>query len=171
MSLIGVEGLKLVIDADGLNVLSKCSGPGGCLAKKKADVVLTPHPGEMKRLWKSVFREPMPNNREECAAKFADKTNAVVVLKGAGTVVTDGERIFVNDTGNPGMATAGSGDVLTGVITALVGQGLSTFDAAVLGVHVHGVAGDAAAKNMGQVGMIATDIIDHLGHAFIQVSE
>ena len=171
LSLLGVEGLKLVIDADGLNVLSQCAGPGGWLEKKKADVVLTPHPGEMGRLWKSVFRDPMPEDREACAIKFAEKTGTVVVLKGAGTVVTDGQRVFVNDTGNPGMATAGSGDVLTGVIAALIGQGLFTFDAAVLGVHVHGVAGDAAAKIVGQVGMIATDIIEHLGHAFIQVSE
>ena len=170
-SLIAVEGLKLIIDADGLNVMSRCGGPGGWLEKKKADVVLTPHPGEMARLWKSVFREPAPQDRTECAAKFAEKTGSVVVLKGAGTVVTDGERVFVNDTGNPGMATAGSGDVLTGVIAGLAGQGLSLLDAAVLGVHVHGVAGDAAAKMMGQIGMIATDIIDHLGHAFIQVSE
>jgi NAD(P)H-hydrate epimerase len=171
LSLVAVEGLKLVIDADGLNVLSQCGGPGGWLNHKKADAVLTPHPGEMKRLWKSVFREPMPEDRTDCATKFAETTGTVVVLKGAGTVVTDGERVFVNDTGNPGMATAGSGDVLTGVIAALIGQRLSTFDAAVLGVHVHGVAGDAAAKSVGQVGMIATDIIDHLGHAFIQVSE
>lgn len=171
LTLLGAEGSKLVVDADGLNVLSQCGGPGGWLDRKKADVVLTPHPGEMGRLWKSVFREEMPENREQCAVKLAAKTGSVVVLKGAGTVVTDGERVFVNDTGNPGMATAGSGDVLTGVIAALIGQGLSTFDAAVLGVHTHGVAGDAAAKIVGQVGMIATDIIDHLGHAFIQVSE
>lgn len=171
LSLITVEDLKLVIDADGLNVLSQCGGPGGWIEKKKAGVVLTPHPGEMKRLWKSVFREEMPEDREQCAITFAEKTRTTVVLKGAGTVVTDRERVFVNDTGNPGMATAGSGDVLTGVIAALIGQGLSAFDAAVLGVHVHGLAGDAAAKIRGQVSMIATDIIEHLGHAFIQVSE
>jgi ADP-dependent NAD(P)H-hydrate dehydratase len=171
LSLLSLEGLKLVVDADGLNVLSQCGGAGGWLDKKKADVVLTPHPGEMKRLWKSVFREPMPEDRTECAGKFAEKTNTIVVLKGAGTVVTDGQQVYVNKSGNPGMATAGSGDVLTGVIAALIGQGLSTFDAAVLGVHVHGVAGDAAAKTHGQVSMIATDIIEHLGHAFIHVSE
>jgi NAD(P)H-hydrate epimerase len=170
-SLLAVKELKLIIDADGLNVLSQCSGPGGWLEKKKADVVLTPHPGEMARLWKSVFRGSPPEDRSECAAQFAEKTNTIVVLKGAGTVVTDGEQVYINDTGNPGMATAGSGDVLTGVITALVGQGLSLLDAAVLGVHVHGLAGDAAAKLVGQVSTIATDIIEHLGHAFIQVSE
>lgn len=168
-SLLGTEGLKLVIDADGLNVLSQSGGPGGWLEKSKADIILTPHPGEMQRLWQSVFREPIPQDRNECAGQFAKKCSCIVVLKGPGTVVTDGESIFINDTGNPGMATAGSGDVLTGVIAALIGQGLSMFDAAVLGVHVHGLAGDIAAKRCGQVSLIATDIIDHLCDAFLQI--
>ena len=120
-SLLAIEGLKLIIDADGLNVLSQCGGPGGWLEKRKADVVLTPHPGEMARLWKSVFREPMPDDRTECATRFAEKTGCVVVLKGAKTVAADGQQIYINTTGNPGMATAGSGDVLTGIITALAG--------------------------------------------------
>ena len=166
LSMLGVEGLRLVIDADGLNVLSQCGGAGGWLGKKKADVILTPHPGEMKRLWPSVFREPMPEDRQDCAAAFAKKTKCVVVLKGAGTVVTDGEQIYINTTGNPGMATAGAGDVLTGVIAALCGQGLSPFDAAVLSVYLHGRAGDMAASTIGQVSLIATDLIEHLKKAF-----
>ena len=170
-SLLAVEGLKLVIDADGLNVLSQCGGPGGWLEKKKADVVLTPHPGEMARLWKSIFREPMPEDRSECAGRFAEKTGCVVVLKGAKTVVTDGEKQHVNTTGNPGMATAGSGDVLTGMIGALTGQELSLFDASVLGVYSHGFAGDVASVVHGQVGMMATDIIENLHTAFAQVME
>jgi NAD(P)H-hydrate epimerase len=171
LSLIAIEGLKLVIDADGLNVLSQCGGPGGWLYKKKADVVLTPHPGEMARLWSSVFRDPMPEDRSECAGRFAEKTGCVVVLKGAKTVVTDGEKQHVNTTGNPGMATAGSGDVLTGMIAALAGQGLSLFDASVLGVYSHGFAGDVASVVHGQVGMMATDIIENLHTAFAQVME
>jgi NAD(P)H-hydrate epimerase len=91
-----------------------------------------------------------------------------VVLKGAGTVVTDGQKVYINKTGNPGMATAGSGDVLTGVITALIGQGLSNFDAAVLGVHIHGSAGDIAAEKFGQVSLMATDIIESLPKAFLE---
>lgn len=171
LSLLEVEGLKLVIDADGLNVLSQCGGPGGWLDKKKADCLLTPHPGEMERLWKSVFREPTPQDRQECASQFAAKTKSVVVLKGAGTIVTDGKQVYVNTSGNPGMATAGSGDVLTGVITALAGQGLSLFDAVVLGVYVHGLAGNIAAAIHGQVSVIAIDIIDNLSAAFGQVVE
>ena len=171
LSLLAVDGLKLIIDADGLNVLAKLSGPGGWVAGKKANVVLTPHPGEMGRLWKSVFREPMPEDRQECAGKLAEKTGCIVVLKGAGTVVTDGEQVYVNTSGNPGMATAGSGDVLTGVIAALAGQGLSLFDASVLGVYVHGLAGNIAAAVHGQVSLIATDVLDNLSGAFGQVVE
>ena len=130
--------------------------------------LLTPHPGEMKRLWSGLSREQLLADRQEQAAKLARQTKTVVVLKGAGTVVTDGERIYVNKTGNPGMATAGSGDVLTGAITALVGQGLSDFDAAVLGVYVHGLAGDIAAEKTGQVSLITTDIIDSLPDALLK---
>ena len=97
---------------------------------------------------------------------MANITKTVVVLKGAGTVVTDGKKVYINKTGNPGMATGGTGDVLTGTITAIAGQGLSNFDAAVLGVYVHGLAGDIAAKKIGQISLIATDVIDSLGEAF-----
>ena len=161
--LLEQEGLRLIIDADGLNNLSKIPD---WPSRTKANVILTPHPGEMKRLWKGLFREPMPSDRRKAAMEMANKTGTITVLKGAGTVVTDGEKIYINNTGNPGMATAGTGDVLTGVITALVGQGLSNFDAAVLGVYVHGLAGDIAAKKTGQISLIATDIIDALGEAF-----
>ena len=150
----------MIIDADGLNNLSKIND---WPASTKANVILTPHPGEMKRLWAGLFREPLPADRRSQAVQLANKTKTTVVLKGAGTVVTDGEKIYVNNTGNPGMATAGAGDVLTGVIAALIGQGLSNFDAAVLGVYVHGLAGDIAAKKMGQISLIATDIIESLG--------
>jgi NAD(P)H-hydrate epimerase len=130
-----------------------------------------------------------PNRRVESAAKFAHDRSAVieqilaenaedhsnenpspreliVVLKGHHTVITDGQRFALNQTGNPGMATGGSGDVLTGVITALLCQGLSPFDAARLGVHVHGLAGDLAAIDLGQVSLIASDLIDYLPQAF-----
>jgi NAD(P)H-hydrate epimerase len=122
----------------------------------------------MRRLWSGLFREDIPPGRQEQAATLAQRTASIVVLKGAGTVVTDGEKVYINHTGNPGMATAGSGDVLTGVIMALMGQGLSDFDAAVLGVNLHGLAGDIAAEKLGQVSLIATDIIEALSDAFMR---
>jgi len=164
-TLLGQEGLRLVIDADGLNNLAKIKDWPDNL---KAKLVLTPHPGEMKRLWSALFREEMPSERQEQAAQLSQRTGTVVVLKGAGTVVTDGEQVYINKTGNPGIATAGSGDVLTGVITALIGQGLSNFDAAVLGVYIHGLAGDIAAEKIGQVSLITTDVIQALGEAFMR---
>ena len=160
------QQVRLVIDADGLNNLSKIKG---WPEKLQAELILTPHSGEMKRLWSGLFREPLPSERAEQAGQLAQRTKTIVVLKGAGTIVTDGRKIYINKTGNPGMATAGAGDVLTGVITALTGQGLNNFDAAVLGVYAHGLAGDIAAEKTGQIGLIATDIIEALGSAFMKI--
>ncbi len=165
MALLEQDGLRLIIDADGLNNLAKMKG---WHAKLKAEVVLTPHPGEMKRLWSGVFREEPPGDRNQQAAQLAQQTKTIVVLKGAGTVVTDGAKVYVNTTGNPGMATAGSGDVLTGAITALAGQDLNNFDAAVLGVYIHGLAGDIASEKVGQISLMTTDIIESLPDAFIK---
>jgi ADP-dependent NAD(P)H-hydrate dehydratase len=164
-TLLDQPNLRLVIDADGLNNLA---GIKNWPARLKAKLILTPHPGEMKRLWSGLFREELPVDRQEQALQLAQRINTIVVLKGAGTVVTDGEKVYINKTGNPGMATAGSGDVLTGVITALLGQGLSDFDAAVLGVYIHGLAGDIAAEKVGQVSLMTTDIIDSLPDAFLK---
>ena len=165
-TLLQQDGLRLVVDGDDLSNLSKLKGwPAKCRAK----VILTPHPGEMKRLWSGMFRDPLPPDRQEQAVRMAQSTQAVVALKGAGTIVTDGQRLYVNTTGNPGMATGGSGDCLTGIITALMGQGLANFEATVLGVYVHGLAGDIAAERLGQVSIIATDIIDALPHAFKKI--
>jgi len=165
-TLLEQDQFCLVIDADGLNNLS---GIKNWPAKLKSSLILTPHPGEMKRLWSGLFREKLPAERQEQAVQLARQTKTIVVLKGAGTVVSDGEKVYINKTGNPGMATAGSGDVLTGVIAALLGQGLCEFDAAVLGVYIHGLAGDIAVEKNGQISLIATDIIDSLGDAFMRV--
>jgi len=164
-TLLEQKNLRLLIDADGLNNLA---GIKDWPDKVKAELILTPHPGEMKRLWRALFREELPSERQQQAIQLAQQTKTIVALKGAGTVVTDGERAYINKTGNPGMATAGSGDVLTGVITALVGQGLTNFNATVLGVYVHGLAGDIAAEKVGQVSLIATDIIEALSDAFVR---
>ncbi len=162
-TLVQQEGLRLLIDGDGLNNLSRLRDwPRKC----RAQIVLTPHPGEMKRLWTGLFRKEMPKDRQETAGRMARETGAVVALKGAGTVVTDGRHVYVNRTGNPGMATAGSGDVLTGVAAALWGQGLSRLDATVLGVYVHGLAGDIASNRFGPISLMATDILDALPEAF-----
>ena len=164
-ALLEKDQLRLIIDADGLNNLA---GIKDWPAVLKAKLILTPHPGEMKRLWLGLFREPLPSDRQQQTAQLAQQTKTVVALKGAGTVVTDGDKVYINKTGNPGMATAGSGDVLTGVITALAGQGLSDFDAAVLGVYIHGLAGDIAAESVGWVSMMTTDIIRALADAFMR---
>ena len=164
-TLLQQENLRMVIDADGLNNLSSIKDWPD---KLKANLILTPHLGEMKRLWSGLFREPLPAARQDQTVKFAKHTKTIVVLKGAGTVVSDGQKVYINKTGNPGMATAGSGDCLTGVITALTGQGLSNFDAAILGVYIHGLAGDIAAEKLSQISLIATDIIDSLPKAFLQ---
>jgi ADP-dependent NAD(P)H-hydrate dehydratase len=177
-TLLEQESLRLVIDADGLNNLA---GIKNWPARLKAKLILTPHPGEFDRLWSGLMRQEQPAERQQQAVQLAQHTNSIIVLKGAGTVVTDGEKVYINKTGNPGMATAGSGDVLTGIITALLGQGLSNwdpisqkngemgtlFDAAVLGVYIHGLAGDIAAEKFGQVSLMTTDIIDALPDAFL----
>ncbi len=167
-ALIATPALRMVLDADGLNNLAAIKDWPGAV---KASLVLTPHPGEMARLWKSVFRQPVPNDRISAAQRLAAKTSAVVILKGHGTVVADAARVYVNTTGNPGMATGGSGDVLIGVIAALWGQGMEPFDAAVLGTYVHGLAGDIAARDRGEVSLIATDIIEALPKAFLALEK
>jgi NAD(P)H-hydrate epimerase len=152
----------LVLDADALNV---SVGRLGDLRKQRGPVVLTPHPGEFARLLGCDIAD-VQANRQELAADFARTHGVVVVLKGHGTVVTDGRRVYVNTTGNPGMATGGTGDVLCGLIAALLGQKLETFAAAQLGVYLHGRAGDLAREQLGEASLIATDLLDFLPHAF-----
>jgi ADP-dependent NAD(P)H-hydrate dehydratase len=166
-TILGLGELRMIIDADGLNNLSKLKD---WPQKVKAKLVVTPHPGEMARLWQGLFRDELPIDRETLAIQFSQRTKTTVVLKGAGTVVTDSRQVYVNTTGNPGMASAGAGDVLTGVITALAGQGMTDFDAAVYGAYIHGLAGDIAAEKLGQVSLMATDIIDALPVAFAGTS-
>lgn len=154
--------LPLVLDADGLNAFA---GSAQRLESAEGPRVLTPHPGEAARLLGCTAAEVVAD-REGIAVRLARETENVVLLKGAGTIVTDAERVYVNRTGNSGMATAGAGDVLTGVIAALMAQGLSAFDAAVLGAYLHGRAGDIAAERLGEHGLIATDVLDALPLAF-----
>ncbi len=163
----------MVIDADGLNALANNVN---VLHKIKQNVVLTPHPGEMSRLTGLRSAEDVQKERLDTATQFVQsiqkklkgEKELVLVLKGDKTIVADYKKVYVNRTGNTGMATAGVGDVLTGIIVSLIGQGLDVFDASQLGVYIHGLAGDIAAKKKGELSMIASDIIDCLPDAFIK---
>jgi NAD(P)H-hydrate epimerase len=153
----------LVLDADGLNCLAKVPSS---LRAAGGPRILTPHPGEAARLLPAKVPE-VQADRVGAARELSGKFGAVVALKGAGTVVTDGTRVYTNDTGNPGMATGGSGDVLTGLLGGLLAQGMEPFDAAVLAVHLHGLAGDLAARKVGMVSLVASDLLDAIGPALL----
>ncbi|GAX61760.1 carbohydrate kinase [Candidatus Scalindua japonica] len=137
-------------------------------------MVLTPHPGEMSRLTGLGSARDIQKERLETATQFvqsirkilSNEKKLILVLKGDKTIVADYEKVYVNRTGNPGMATAGAGDALTGTIVSLIGQGYDVFDASQLGVYIHGLAGDIAAKKKGELSMIASDIIEYLPDAF-----
>ncbi|MBI4563184.1 MAG: NAD(P)H-hydrate dehydratase [Planctomycetes bacterium] len=159
----GASQRPMVVDADGLNAFI---GHPDLLAEAAGTRLLTPHPGELSRL----ILEPaaaINRHRVRVAEAAAKRFKCILVLKGHRTVVTDGHRTFVNDTGNPGMATGGSGDVLTGLMAALVGQLADPFEAAILGVHLHGLAGDIAARKLGMVSLMATDLLDSLPFAIL----
>lgn len=163
----------MIIDADALNALAKApeflGNPGG-------PRILTPHAGEFERL----MREPCScetGKRARQAVALCSRDEGgrdeggrtIVVLKGHQTIITDGEQYAINSTGNPGMATGGTGDCLTGIIAALVAQGLSPWEAARLGAHVHGLAGDLAVEELGEVSLIASDLIHFLPAAFVML--
>lgn len=151
--------VPVVVDADGLNALVEHTS---LLRRMKIPVVVTPHPGEMARLLaRSV--EFVQTHRVTVAREAAKRWRTIIVLKGHRTVVASPVgRTFVNTTGNPGMATGGMGDVLTGVIASVIGQGMAPYAAAVAGVRLHGLAGDLAARALGPVGLLARDVADRL---------
>lgn len=154
----------IVIDADALNILAK--NPDW-MVYIPDNSILTPHPKEFKRLvgtWKDDYE------KLDKLQNLAKKLNCVIVLKGAHTAIATAEgNVIFNTTGNPGMATGGSGDVLTGIITGLLAQGYKSIQAAQLGVYLHGLAGDLAAEQLGKEALIASDIIDNIGKAFLQL--
>lgn len=154
----------VVIDADGiiaLKGLKKLPRPSGA-----GERVITPHPGEMALLLGTTVRA-VQADRKGIALKTAKRLGAVVVLKGHRTVIASSKgKAAINTTGNPGMATAGMGDVLTGIIAALIGQGMDPFAAAKAGVYVHGLAGDLAAKRVGEISLTAGDLLAVLPNAF-----
>ena len=165
-NLIQRIAVPMVIDADGLNALI---GSLDILARAKAPVVLTPHPGEMARLM-GISTNDVEQDRIGMAQGFAEEYGVTVVLKGAGTVIaTPYGEVFINSTGNPGMATGGTGDVLSGMIGSLLAQGYGPTQAACLAVHLHGLAGDLAAGEKGEAGMIAGDLIEKIPAAIKQM--
>jgi NAD(P)H-hydrate epimerase len=164
--LLSISPLPGVVDADGLNVSSL-----PFLTEVNSPVVLTPHPGEMARLLNKEVNE-VKENRLTIAKEVASQTDGIVVLKGARTVISEPSgNIFINPTGNPGMATGGTGDILTGMIGGLIAQGLSLLHASLVGVYLHGLAGDLAKKRKGEYGMIPQDILDTLPEALLTLSQ
>ena len=166
--LVLVSTVPMVIDADGVNSLA---GQSDILKKAKSPLILTPHSGEMERLLGMethvVTEDPVSISRE-----FTARTGAYLVLKGAPTIVAAPEgNLFINTTGNPGMATGGSGDVLTGMIAGLLGQEMNPLDASLLGVYLHGLAGDIAASEKGMHSLIAGDIIGAIPDAFLALGQ
>jgi NAD(P)H-hydrate epimerase len=165
----------VVVDADALNALS-ATGMDSLNFPRVQPIILTPHAGEFARL-RSISTPPEPVLPEECledrksaASDFARRYNVLLVLKGHETIITDGEQLTLNSTGNPGMATGGSGDVLTGMIAALVAQNFSpVFEAVRLAVHLHGLAGDIAAEQLGEESVTATAILEAIPKAFAKV--
>jgi NAD(P)H-hydrate epimerase len=159
----------MVVDADGLNaVAASLKRNAQVMSNPAGPRILTPHPGEFVRLTGERPGSLTPE-RAEHAAQLAQRDasgRTIVVLKGRNSIICDGKRFAVNATGNPGMATGGTGDCLTGVIAALLGQGLNAWDAARLGAHVHGLAGNLATKELGEVSLIASDLLTYLPAAF-----
>ena len=150
----------IILDADAINCLSI---QHNILYNRSQEIIITPHPGELGRFLNKTISE-IQDNRIYYAKYAANKYNIIVVLKGSGTVVAspDTEDVYVNTTGNPGMATAGSGDLLTGMISSFVGQGIKPLDASILSVFTHGLAGDLAKSDKGEQGMIASDILESI---------
>jgi len=152
---------NLIIDADAINILAKNRD---LLPLLPQGAIFTPHKMEFSRLTGEVVTE---ENRRKLQSEFSQEYSAVVVLKGTGTTVSSPDGgYYVNTTGNPGMATAGSGDVLTGVLLALLAQGYTLVEAACIGVYVHGLAGDMAAEDIGEISLISGDLIEYLPDAF-----
>jgi NAD(P)H-hydrate epimerase len=155
----------MVVDADALNYLSTLRAWPKYF---RGEAVLTPHPGEMKRLIKLIGQDTVPtddNGRISLAARASRAFGQILVLKGHRTVVTDGKQVYVNHTGDSSLSKAGSGDVLSGILASLMGQGMTPFDAACAAVHLHGLAGELAGRKLGRRSVLARDVIDHIGPA------
>jgi NAD(P)H-hydrate epimerase len=166
-NMVMTTSVPTVVDADGINAIAQ---DPGTLKAAKAPIVLTPHPGEMARLTGLSVQE-IKLDRLNIALRVAAQWGKIVVLKGARTIIADPSGVaYINTTGNSGMATAGSGDVLTGIIAGLLAQGIRPLEASVLGVYVHGLAGDIASSRYGEMGMTATDILGSVPEALLRLT-
>jgi hydroxyethylthiazole kinase-like uncharacterized protein yjeF len=158
-----VNKVPLVIDADGINLLSQKKTS---LKLLKPNTVLTPHPKELERLigkWTDDF------DKLKKAKAFSKKYKIILIIKGAHTIIVQQDKVYINSTGNPGLATAGSGDVLTGIITGLISQGYEPVQASIFGVYLHGRAADIAVETFGYQSLLASHVIEYLGEAYIDL--
>lgn len=166
--IIGKIQIPMVLDADGLNIIAE---KPQLLKEAKCPVIITPHPGELARIRKVSIGQ-IQKNRVKVAEETAREFGVIVVLKGNKTIIAEpGGNVYINPTGNPGMATGGTGDVLTGIIGGLIAQGFEPVLAAQAGVYLHGLAGDFAAREKGQRGLIAGDILEKLPHTIKELEE
>jgi len=164
-ALLGRIATPIVLDADALNLLAIRTDLKKLLPENS---ILTPHEGELKRLvgeWKDDF------DKLKKAQKLSEDLRSIVVLKGAHTLIISNGETYINTTGNPGMATAGSGDTLSGLLAGLLAQGYEPLEASLLGVFLHGAAGNIGAHDLGYEALTASDIIDRIGDAFIALFE
>lgn len=158
-----LDNKKVVIDADAINIMAKID-----YNKSIKNSIFTPHPKELSRLL-NVSLEEILNNREKYARITSQKFDCITVLKGKDTIVTDGDEIYVNTTGNSALAKAGSGDVLTGIISGLLSQRVSCLNAAIIGVYLHGLAGDLASEDLSVYSVLASDVIDYIPFAIKEI--
>ncbi len=160
--------VPVILDADGLNAAAQCID---ILSERKAPIILTPHPGEMARLLGTSTAYVQQERVKAVCELLGRLRNAVIVLKGKGTLIGYEGGMLINNTGNPGMSRGGSGDVLAGMIASFAAQGLSPVDAASAGVYIHGAAGDIAAERYSQQSMLPGDIINCIGDVFRKIEE
>ena len=158
-TLINIKKKNIVIDADGINIISAFSD--------KPDIknsVITPHPKELSGLLNVNLNE-ITENREKYARIASQTFDCITVLKGHNTIITDGDEIYTNTTGSSALAKAGTGDVLTGIITGFIAQGVSPINSAILGVYLHGLAGDLAAEDLTEYSVLASDVVTYISYA------
>lgn len=164
------SGGIVLLDADCLNRMAVNRQLQDRVKEAKGTVILTPHPGEAARLLRCTAMD-INRDRPGAARMLAEQTGAIIVLKGAGTIVTaPSQEIYINTTGNPGMATGGTGDVLAGIIGGLAAQGLTGINAALAGVFIHGLAGDLGAAALGEYGLVASDVAAMTGRAIMEIA-